>query len=136
MQKENSEKGSENPQPKELQSYEEKLSFLKTRFITHEKPLIDPDHAKVVFDGDVYIGIKSSLDKKKLIDSLGVNIDEQPNFHLAGQFKFDAYLVPQSSPPLYILKRETGEEIEILAYEGALLEMLEEAEGLKRISIT
>ncbi|RLC31672.1 hypothetical protein DRH13_02710 [Candidatus Woesebacteria bacterium] len=133
MQKEYREEKAENLRPKELQSYEEKLNFLKTRFITHAKSLIDPEQAEVTFGGDIFVGTKSLLDKKKLIDSLGVNIDNQPNFQLKGQFEFDVYLVPQSSPPLYVLKRETEEEIEILAYEGALLEIFEEAENLKRI---
>jgi hypothetical protein len=67
---------------------------------------------------------------------LGVNIDKQPDFRLIGQFEFDVYLVPQSSPLLCLLKRELEEEIEILAYEGSLLEMFEEAENLKRIDKT
>lgn len=132
MQKENI----ENLQPRELQSYEEKLNFLKTRFITHTKPLKDPNHAEVVFGGDLFIGPNSLFDKKKLIDSLDINIDKQPNFRLVGQFEFDVYLVPQSSPSLYVLKREIEEEIEILAFEGALLEIFEEAESLKRIDKT
>jgi hypothetical protein len=37
MQKENREKKAENLQPKELRNYEEKLDFLKTRFVTHAK---------------------------------------------------------------------------------------------------
>jgi hypothetical protein len=133
MEKENRK---EKLQSRELQSLEEKLDFLRTRFITRTMPLVDPEHAEVVFGGDLFIGTISPPDKEKLTNSLGINIDEQPNFGLAGQFEFDAWLVPESFPPLYLLKREIEGEIEILAFEETLLEIFEEAESLERVSKT
>lgn len=133
MGKNNREESKEKLQPRELQGFEEKLDFLRTRFITQTKPLVDPDHAEVIFGGDLFIGTINLSDKEKLMNSLGININKPPNFRLAGQFEFDAWLVPESFPPLYLLKRGVEGEIEILAFEETLLEIFEEAENLKRV---
>jgi len=134
--------GAEKPPQKErpLETFEEKLDFLYTRFITGEKPIkvthdvleSGDDPAEVFFGGDLFIGQLTEREKGKIKEILGVDLDENPDFRLRGKFEFDVWNAP-NEVNLCVLYRQIEKEDEVLVFEEANLELFEEIEGLKRV---
>ncbi len=134
--------GAERPTSKErpLETFEEKLNFLHTRFVTGEKPIkvtygvLEPgdEPAEISFGGDLFIGQLTEKEKEKIKIVLGVDLDESPDFRLRGKFEFDVWSVP-NEVNLCVLYRRIEEEDEVLVFEEANLELFEEIEGLKRV---
>lgn len=135
----------ENGERKEVdrpfETFGEKLNFLhqafisETREIKPTKEVAEPGEevAEETFGGDLFIGKLKDEVIAQIKEKLGVDITSNPDFRLEGQFNFEVWEAQGASSKLYLLRREVEGETEILAYEEALLELFELAEGLERV---
>ncbi len=121
---------------RDLETFEEKLDFLVTRFVTKTKPIKDIDEADVVFDGVLFSGILSEEIKRQVQAGLGVDIDSDPDFGLSGNdLTFNVWKVPTSDPTdsvIYVLRRDVEDETDLTVYESELLGLLEMTDNLER----
>lgn len=118
---------------KDLETFEEKLDFLVTRFVTKTKPIKDIDEADVVFGGELFSGKLDDNTKQRVSSGLNIDLDSGSDFRLTGNFDFQVWLIPESDPSLYLLRQDIDDEVDLVLYEGNLLEMFELAEGLRRV---
>ena len=127
-----------------LETLSEKLGFIQTRFIdgtlpikpTKEVASEGEDFAKVEFHGDLFKGETTGDMLMKIKEALGVDLSKNGDFKLTGDFEYTVYEILKTQTPTYLLVRIIVGETEIMFFEGALLEMFEEAEGLQRVSIS
>ncbi len=132
---EESQKLEKQPQ-RHLETFEEKLDFLVTRFVTKTGPIKDHAEADVLFEGDLFSGKLSEEIKKQVQDGLGVDIDSDPDFGLSGNdLTFNVWKVPTSDPTdsvIYVLRRDVGDETDLTVYGSELLELMEMTDSLER----
>lgn len=122
----------------------EKLDFIKTRFVDETLPIKatvevaenGEDIAEVEFHGDLFDGEITEDISMQIKETLGVDLAEDGNFKLTGEFELVVYEIPKTQIPTYLLVREIEGQSEVLFYEEALLEMFEEIEGLQRVSVS
>lgn len=128
---------------KELKKLSQKLDFIDSILITGDREVKvtrevleeDDEKAEVELPNDLYVGELNDGVILKINEVLEVDLTENEDFRLTGQFEFNVYEISKTRTPTYLLVGETGRKTEILFLEEALLEIFEEAEGLQRVSI-